>query len=225
MSIQRITLSLVLCSFLLSGCVKEEVTPTPLPTPNVIPRAAYLGVHKQTVHDQTLSTSYSASAIFLYGIAPVPAGIVSVNGLELLFDGLTYYTAPALPVELITGTGGWEITGANGIEPFDHAYQIDIPYTTGFSAGTIDKSQPYTLSIDPIYNEDSTTFSIGYNIQHTVVASTSSYTFTPEEMSALPTGTTTVAIQVSSSELRTVGNMNVQYSMTSGHSKTVTVLE
>ena len=225
MSTQRIALSLALCSFLFSGCVKEDATPTPLPTPNVIPRTAYMGVKKQTVHGPSSPTSYSASAIFLNGITPVPAGIVSVNGLELLFDGLTYYSPSALSVELITGTGGWEVTGANGIAPFSHAYQIDIPYTSGFSAGTIDKSLPYTLSIDPIYNEDSTTFSIGYIIRHTVASSTSSYTFTPEEMSALATGTTTVDIQVSNYELRTVGSMNVQYSMSSGHSKTVTVVE
>jgi len=184
-----------------------------------------MGVKKQTVHGPSSPTSYSASAIFLNGITPVPAGIVSVNGLELLFDGLTYYSPSALSVELITGTGGWEVTGANGIAPFSHAYQIDIPYTSGFSAGTIDKSLPYTLSIDPIYNEDSTTFSIGYIIRHTVASSTSSYTFTPEEMSALATGTTTVDIQVSNYELRTVGSMNVQYSMSSGHSRTVTVVE
>ena len=226
MSLQQIAISFALCSVFLFSCKKDDDTPAPTPTPGpVIKGTAYLDVSEQTVFNLSQSPIYSASAFFFTGNVLDSAGIVSVNGAELIYDGIIYYSPSGVLDQVATQGAIWAVTGANGYTAFSHTNGISLPATNGLNAGTIDKSQPYTLTMGLITGEDSVTFAISYFIRHTVAAGTTSYTFTPQEMSSLPTGPTSVGIRAVKYESSTVGNKRIIYSMSSGKSTEVDVVE
>lgn len=126
------------------------------------------------------------------------AGTVRCNDSLFTFTNNAYAFQPSggniTGIEFGSGVV-WNVTGANGIPAFTrNTSAISFPLVdTVSSAGTIDRSVDYTLTVASVYGADSVYFAIG-GILKRQGANDNTCTFTAAELGTLNTGTSVAQV-------------------------------
>ena len=122
------------------------------------------------------------------------AGSVNLNGSDLTKNANNSYTfTPSMAnpngLDFSGGAVDWTIGGSGSVPAFTESVN-SIPFPevdTITSAITIDRSMDYTLTTSTVTGADSVIFMIG-GVMKTLVGSSTSYTFTSSDLSALSAG-------------------------------------
>jgi len=183
--------------------VNTDPTPMPDPAPNPIVFDNYAGslIAVQSESSTIAGTINIGTAVGAFVDAngnSISVGDITCEGQQLSMAGNNAYTfTPGLlsPTGIaFSGAVNWEITGGNGIPATSFENTDGFPTVGAISSGaTVDKSEGYTLTTPSISNADSVIFMVG-NVIKVRAGSTTSYTFTPSELSQLQNGTSVASI-------------------------------
>jgi len=157
----------------------------------------------------------------------LPAGTVKCAGENLTIQqNNSYVFTPGAtnPTGLELGNSpSWEVTGQGAVPAINHTASNGFPAVGSItSGGTVNRSQGYTVTVQGnITNADSVIWNIGGVVVTT--PRVNSYTFTADQLSGLPTGTSIVQAAPVNYQTASFGGKTFYFINERVSSKTVTV--
>lgn len=147
------------------------------------PTAKYTGFASTYFYDSLTALDTSNLPIYLDG------GTVKING-QTMNRGLTlpndYWLTETSNQNYFQNIQTWEVSGKASIPPSIETINIGFPILAGMSEDTIDRNQPYTISLDTLLNCDSIQYYIVPSPQSSSASlpgSVKSFTFQPSSWS------------------------------------------
>jgi len=159
----------------------------------------------------------------------VPMGQVLCNTQALTQNPNNSYVfsdiSPTSPMGIsFSSEVDWSVSGGNGFDAIDYdAFVFGFPTTQAItSEAIVNRSLGYTLSCSGVSGADSVLFNIG-NVMKTLSGSSTSYTFTADELSALGAGSGVAQISAYTTDAVDFADQKVYFINQDTRSLTVTI--